>query len=181
MTGRTRRSPGLQGTSHWLALAVFLAGSLAPAAPPAAGVRDCRGIADSSARLACYDSAVDQESRLQTTTTPKDPANTVAPAAAPPTGEELFGKSSSGVAESISGAAKVKIPDSLTATISGLAQARDGRVSMTLDNGQLWRQVDTTHLKLRVGDKVTIRAAMMGSFLLTRDGSKVSIRVSRAR
>jgi hypothetical protein len=79
----------------------------------------------------------------------------------------------------MSAAAMVKIPDSLTATVAGFARARDDRLSVTLDNGQVWRQVDTGYLEMHVGDRITIRAAALGSFLLTGERGHRAIRVSR--
>jgi hypothetical protein len=53
------------------------------------------------------------------------------------------------------------------------------RVLITLDNGQVWRQVDSSSLRLRVGDAIEIERASFGSFMLQKTGSKRSMRVSR--
>lgn len=50
---------------------------------------------------------------------------------------------------------------------------------ITLDNGQVWKQVDSSSLRLRVGDAVEIERASLGSFMLKKQGSKRSMRVSR--
>ena len=50
---------------------------------------------------------------------------------------------------------------------------------VTLDNGQVWKQVDASNLRLRVGDTVDIERASLGSFMLRKKGSKRSMRVSR--
>ena len=70
--------------------------------------------------------------------------------------------------------------DSLTANITRLQTYAYEKVVITLDNGQVWKQVDTSNLRLRVGDSVTIERASLGSFMLQKDGSKRTMRVTRA-
>ena len=69
--------------------------------------------------------------------------------------------------------------DSLGATVSKLQRYSYDKVLITLDNGQVWKQIDGSNLRLRVGDAVEIERASLGSFMLKKQGSKRSMRVSR--
>ena len=69
--------------------------------------------------------------------------------------------------------------DSLSGTVSRLQQSGYDKVVITLDNGQVWRQVDASSLRLRVGDSVEIERGAIGSFMLQKKGSKRSMRVTR--
>jgi len=58
---------------------------------------------------------------------------------------------------------------------------RDGERVFTLENGQIWRQTESSVLGLaRPGDAITIRAGSFGSFLLITPGG-VPLRVKRER
>ena len=54
-----------------------------------------------------------------------------------------------------------------------------GKVVITLDNGQVWSQVDRSSLRLSTHDKVSIRRASLGSFMLYKAGRKTPMRVKR--
>ncbi|MCH8117204.1 MAG: hypothetical protein IIA78_03680 [Proteobacteria bacterium] len=54
-----------------------------------------------------------------------------------------------------------------------------GRLRLTLDNGQVWRQLDSRSLQLKENSVVLIRAASLGSFLLEKLPGSRSIRVKR--
>ena len=57
----------------------------------------------------------------------------------------------------------------------------DGKARFNLENGQIWKQVDTTKLR-NLGDgpwTAEIRKAAMGSYLLTLGNKSVAVRVER--
>lgn len=51
---------------------------------------------------------------------------------------------------------------------------RDGKWILSLDSGAVWRQTDTETVLRdpRAGSRVVIRAAALGSFLLSVDGQR---------
>ncbi|MCZ6503043.1 MAG: hypothetical protein O6945_11070, partial [Gammaproteobacteria bacterium] len=53
------------------------------------------------------------------------------------------------------------------------------KLTVTLDNGQIWRQLDNNPLPLKSGETVVVRAALLGSFLMEKQSGGVSIRVKR--
>ena len=177
------------------ALLVFIL----PAAASADALRDelrvCRDLPDDDSRLICYDDAVDR-SRQNTSSRPA-PAAAISPAAAPaePAGaagtaatagaaaslsqEALFGKTTDEVERTVEEATGDERIDRLNATVTQLQQYAYNKVLITLDNGQVWKQIDTSNLRLRTGDAVEIERASLGSFMLRKQGSKRSMRVSR--
>jgi hypothetical protein len=162
----------------------------------------CRGLPSAEARVLCYDSAVDRSRqkggpRPATTAAPPpvSPAESavatspaaVEPAAAAATGasaanisqEELFGQDSDEVQRTVEEATGDERIDTLSAQITKLQQSGYDKVAITLDNGQVWQQIETSKLRLRVGDNIEIERAALGSFQLRKEGSKRMMRVSR--
>ena len=170
-----------------------------PAAASADALRDelrvCRDLPDDDARLICYDAAMDRS--RQTASSRPAPAAAKSPAATPaePAGasgtaatagaaaslsqEALFGKTTDEVERTVEEATGDERIDRLTATVTKLQQYAYNKVLITLDNDQVWKQIDTSNLRLRAGDAVEIERASLGSFMLRKQGSKRSMRVSR--
>lgn len=168
---------------------VLLALTVPVAAHPEAPVEElhaCRDLADDRARLACYDAAVDRGRKNADgepgsgaanalATSPTEPADT-APGLSQ---EDLFGKAREEVERSVEEATGSERIDSLSATVSGLRKYGYDKVLITLDNGQVWKQIDTSSLRLRVGDRIDIERAALGSFMLRKPGNGRRMRVSR--
>jgi hypothetical protein len=70
----------------------------------------------------------------------------------------------------------------LTARVTAVENPLNRGLVVTLDNGQVWQQKTAdSGMHIKVGDQVTIKHAMLGSFLLTSDTVKGSMRVSRVK
>jgi hypothetical protein len=149
--------------TDWIFVAVVLVIAAANAA--ADQLRDelvtCRGLPD-EARLACYDAAVDRGTQSASISQ-----------------EELFGMNNDEVQRTVEEATGEAQLARLGATVARVQPSGYDRVLITLDNGQVWRQVDSSSLRLRVGDAIEIERASFGSFMLQKTGSKRSMRVSR--
>ena len=149
----------------------------------------CRDLPSDEVRVFCYDSAVDRSrqrggSPPPTThaSPPPVPAATAAAsggAASEISQEDLFGKNGDEVQRTVEEVTGNERIESLNARITELQQAGYERVAMTLDNGQTWQQIDSSSLRLRVGDDVRIERASFGSFMLQKVGSKRTMRVKR--
>lgn len=63
--------------------------------------------------------------------------------------------------------------------VTAVTKNSSGRLTITLENGQIWRQMDSKTLRVSVGDKVFVRAKSLGSFMLSKETSSRSIRVKR--
>jgi hypothetical protein len=178
-----RRDRGRPGRRAVAAAALVLPVTLTAIA---ADVADCRSIADERARLACYDA-------LPTTAPPPAsavPRPPVVPPAAPadtaatgaPTATDLFGRDSDTAAAELGAAAGVVPLRELRATLAAVDRAPDGRLLLTLHNGQAWSQVDSRRARVEPGQEVRIRRAAFGSYLLsTIDDRRSALRVRRIR
>jgi hypothetical protein len=144
---------------------------------------ECREIGDATARLKCYDDAIGTKSSAVNGTTGRPGSNATtsnsgapqAVTASKASPESVFGLSQSQLTKA------VESPASLTAKVQKVsAQAYIGRWVVTLDNGQVWEQRETTpaHKRPKEGDTVVIKEASLGSFLMTIPGRGVS-RVKR--
>ena len=153
----------------------------------------CRSLPD-DARLICYDAAVDRSRRGASGRPPAPPQAAASAAAAsaavdPPapqsaaggsiSQEDLFGKNQEEVQRSVEEATGSERIESLNGTVTRLQKSGYDKVVITLDNGQVWKQVDASSLRLRVGDTVEIERGAMGSYMLQKKGSKRGMRVSR--
>jgi len=138
----------------------------------------CAGIADDAARLACYDaifgrpasassSVATSSAAAATASAPVAAASApAAPAAAttqPASGAAAFGMSEKRLSQ------EREEVDAITAKVVSVGSLpQPGRWKVTLDNGQVWEQRETTpeSYRPRPGDTVKIRKASLGSFLL---------------
>ena len=167
-------------------VSIFVAGAAhAEAAGDAsAEIARCAAIADSAARLKCFDAAA--------------PRASGAPAAQPATqapGRDGLGFSPPEGATRVEDFGKPPPPPKLTkitATVIELARSARGRAIFTLDNGQVWRQPDGDDANvqdLRPGKtmKVAIEINRIGSlfggyaFNLTIEGRNGLIRGYRVQ
>lgn len=156
---------------RWLALlivagcSVALAGEKAsPALPPE--LRNCVEIDRNTERLACFDRGV--AAILQ---------GSDAPAPSP---ESSFGLVAS---TSRAGTPRDGQDDPLKSVrgkVAAVETARGGAAVVTLDNGQVWRQISGGQLLLQIGDEVTINRAALGSFQMIVPSGR-SAKVKRAR
>jgi hypothetical protein len=175
-------------TIRWMILPWVAAMMAAPAAlaadDPGASLLACRAEPDDARRLACYDREVD---RLDAQAAPAAavvaaPAATAAPAAPALTPEERFGRTGAMTREE----ADRKEQESrelteLQATVTEIWTRADGLMVLTLDNGQIWKQVrPDSRFRLKAGEQVKIQPAALGSFLLSGPGKR-STRVSRVK
>jgi len=159
--------------SRWSAILALGAAATSASAAPDLGsaVRDCRALADPAARLACYDGAVDR-------------AQPAAPAAVPAaaSAEENFGREHQIEAEQQARQQQAaRALDELEATVSRIDRRMDGLMTITLDNGQTWRQNRPDSMfRLKEGDRVKIQPGALNSFILSGPTNR-STRVSRVQ
>ncbi len=143
------------------------------AAEPLAGVLACRAIADSAARLACFD--------RETAALASVPASSSV--AAPVRGaQQSFGVSGSAIAASKEavGARPTELAK-LEGQIVALALTGNGRTLFTLDNKQVWRQLESDgDVLAKLGDSATISHGVLGSYWLQLNSGR-DCKVTRVR
>jgi len=138
-----------------------------------AALHACTQEPDDSRRLACYDHEMAR------------PAAARPPAASPPptpAPDKSFGLSPEKQRQLEPRATRAKvIPQILSSTVSAVGSRGDGRLAITLANGQLWVQGEAYEVfRVNVGDAVTIKPGLLGSFHLYAP-SGYATRVTRAR
>ncbi|MEL6868829.1 MAG: hypothetical protein AAFO81_03425 [Pseudomonadota bacterium] len=156
-------------------IALSLAGRVAQANDVDAFAQ-CRDIASAAQRLACYDAKVDALTAAADTTTSSDSdsAPVAAPAPATTTDPEAsFGAPAADVMK--------KQVEQIEAVIEKVTISGGTRAVIALDNGQVWRQVASSSLKISAGDRVTITRKSLGSFRLTKPGTTRPMRVKRVQ
>jgi len=138
-----------------VALAILLlGGGAARAAEP--DLQRCRALADSVARLACYDAI---------------PLGTSAPAVAPAAKGADFG---------IEYRAPAGAPEQIQSRILGDFEGWGPRTLLKLENGQVWQVVDDSRAVIDRRDPVVrISRGALGAFIFEVDGRKSSARVKR--
>jgi hypothetical protein len=154
----------------------------------AEGTRRCFEIYDDPQRLACYDSLFGKPVRPGAAQLPAAPAQPPAPAvvtavptppaAAPP----VTAPASAPTPATRQPPAKAPAPaQPVTARITAVSRLANDRFAITLDNGQVWTQLERDlSAEVRAGDTVQIRPAMLGSWMLeTRGGVKTRVRLAR--
>lgn len=168
------------------ALLLVLAGAPAladPKAGPGAGraaafqaVLDCRGLADSAARLACYDAAAARMDAAEA----KGDIVVVDRALATTVHREAFGLP----VPSLDFLTRMMPPgdvDRVQATVRSARADPYGKWTLTLEDGAVWRQIDgDLGRSPKTGSKVSIRKGAVGSFLMNIDG-QTAVRVHRDR
>ena len=163
-----------------LAIAAALAGAGTAHAfgGPQEDLAACGAIADPTERLACYDRVA---GRPATPAAPAAGAARAAPAApqpvvpAPPAAAPAQGASPPAQAQGAAAAASfgsyrtehpvTQIAETLSARVTAMGKTIDGKPTVTLEGGALWL-LDEVDPLLAVGDTVTIRRGVFGSFLL---------------
>jgi len=155
----------------------------APAAAPgaaatpieAAPMLRCRTIAESAARLACYDAiALPGLGSRSGWGTPVAPAAAAPAGAAAATAAERFGMERRESRE---------MPDRLESRLAETIEGWEPNTRFRLDNGQVWQVVDGSRAyygKLE-RPRVVVSRGMLGSFYLQIDGVNQAPRVRRVQ
>ena len=146
--------------------------------------QDCTDIEDDAERLACYDANKEASSTIpEVLAAPAEQQDPPAPAeasVADPDNRDattIAAKAPDdfGSAEPFD-AAREYIEASIVEIATG------GNIDyLRLDNGQVWREVEESHLRFKEGRKVTITEGIMGSFDLRMEGNKNVVKVRRIR
>ncbi len=131
----------------------------------------CSAIYDDAQRLACYDGTFGKPARPAGVQAPAAPvaqrsAPVVAPAPAPTLPPQPAAKAKDGP---------------VSGQIVAVGRLSSDRFAVTLDNGQLWMQLERDlNAQVKVGDAVIVRPGVLGSWLLeTRGGVKTRVKLAR--
>ncbi|MFB2734372.1 hypothetical protein [Shewanella mangrovisoli] len=151
----------------------------------------CAGITDKLERLVCYDNlaaSIQVTTVTNNTTAPIAVAPVVTPAAAPaavataaPVAvaaaatnvEDNFGMEVKRVQENTT--------DKIYLDVESIAEDAYGALKITFTNDQIWKQTENRKFNLKVGEKVFIEKAALGSFLMGTESRNAKVRVKRLK
>jgi len=161
-----------------LAAAAALSGQSAPAQERPETLERlmaCRSVADSVARLACFDAAAGALDTAQQ----QGELVVMDRAQVNHTRRQLFGFEMPALPQLFGPEGAVEI-DSIDSTLQSASLVGEGRWVFRLADGGVWRQIDSERVRFqnRPGQPVRIRKASLGSFLLTVGDSR-AVRVRR--
>jgi len=176
------------GSSLGIALGLYLAQSwlspaLAAGTSANASFMTCADEQDDARRLACFDAVV-----AQTRARPAPPVASTVPAAAvaataavPLSKEERFGLRGDLKEEKSKQAPELAELKELRATVTKVAAKPYGELILSLDNGQVWYEIQANSgIRVKTGDQVTIRAGALGSYSVVAPNGRSS-KVTRVR
>jgi hypothetical protein len=180
------------------ALALTLAGvAVAPAQgttpdPLPAQLKHCASLTVASDRLACYDalagtSALDPAApRTPAVSSTAASAGTAATAgiaapAAPPAPAPAPNDMEFGVHNGPLEAKRIspQREKHMVAVVSGVSNRPRGELVVTLDNGQVWVQLEPANYPLKPGDHVEIDVGALGSYILWCPANRRATKVTR--
>jgi len=165
---------------HLTALVFVFVASVASAQTIENSLAACAVVSDQQQRLECFDAlardvgASPGSRALGQSKTPSNSRENVAP---PVTSTDESSMALFGLEHKDPNAVG---PSELSAVVSGIRKSALGRMTLTLDNGQVWQQKDDKTLILHEGDAVLIERGFMNAFYLSAGGNK-RIAVARAR
>ena len=136
----------------------------------------CRQVAESAARLACYDAAA---SALDSAERQGDVV-IVDRAQVSEARRQLFGFDLPSMPTLFDRDARPERIDAIEATLGRAGRGSDGKWVFTLADGSVWRQIDSERVTFenRAGEPVRVRRASLGSYQLVVGRSR-AVRVRR--
>jgi hypothetical protein len=156
--------------------------------PLPAQLKHCASLTVASARLACYDALAGSSASNQVA--PPTPAGSssaatagtaatagIAASGAPPAPSDMEFGVHNGPLET-----KRITPQRekrLLAVVSAVSNRPRGELVVTLDNGQVWVQIEPANYPLKPGDHVEIDVAALGSYVLWSPSNRRATKVTR--
>jgi hypothetical protein len=145
----------------------------------------CRQIEEIAERVVCYDKIVDSQFpndssdadssvKVEETPPPEATESNVIPDA-----ESLFGTNDAEAKRLVETLLAIEQISEIEAIVTDVRESANEKLTVTLDNGQSWRQVDNQPMRLKSGETVIVRKASLGSFLMEKQSGSRSIRVKR--
>lgn len=136
----------------------------------------CREVADSTARLACFDTAAGALDTAER----EGEVVVFDRAGVAETRRQLFGFEMPALPRLFGSAGVGAEIDSIETTLVSATFVNEGRWVFRLEDGGEWRQIDSERVRFRnrPGQPVRVRKASLGSFLLTVGDSR-AVRVRR--
>lgn len=72
-----------------------------------------------------------------------------------------------------------ELADNIVAKVLSIKKGPYKKYIITLDNSHVWKQTDSTRLRISVGDTVILERGALGSFFMGKEGKNRRLRVKR--
>ena len=147
----------------------------------------CAGITDKLERLVCYDNlavSIQVTTVTNNTTAPIAVAPVVTPAAAAVATAAPVAAAATNVEDNFGMEVKrvqENTTDKIYLDVGSIAEDAYGALKITFTNGQVWKQTENRKFNLKVGEKVFIEKAALGSFLMGTEDRNAKVRVKRLK
>ncbi|WP_088209984.1 hypothetical protein [Shewanella sp. Shew256] len=151
----------------------------------------CAGITDKLERLVCYDNlaaSIQVTTVTNNTTAPIAVAPVVTPTAAPAAVATAAPVAAAAAATNIEDNFGMEVKrvqenttDKIYLDVESIAEDAYGALKVTFTNGQVWKQTENRKFNLKVGEKVFIEKAALGSFLMGTESRNAKVRVKRLK
>ncbi|MEL4429994.1 hypothetical protein [Shewanella mangrovisoli] len=151
----------------------------------------CAGITDKLERLVCYDNlaaSIQVTTVTNNFTAPIAVAPVVTPAAAPAVVASAAPVAAAAAATNVEDNFGMEVKrvqenttDKIYLNVESIAEDAYGALKITFTNGQIWKQTENRKFNLKVGEKVFIEKAALGSFLMGTESRNAKVRVKRLK
>lgn len=146
-------------------------------------LKQCSKVDNSLKRLVCYDKLVQRANGLQNSDLPElrqQQRTRVADTKAESVEQNLTKEQAFGFEKDIQIQKEAEF-DSIRAIALKIELNPYKRMTITLDNGQVWKEAEKGYAKIKEGDEVIVERGMMGSFYIKKADSKRRSRVKRSK
>ncbi|GAC32960.1 hypothetical protein [Paraglaciecola polaris] len=155
----------------------------------ASELRACQAKTDSALRMACYDqlSTTNSSSQTQAPIASPPSVQTPPPSAKVPATKPVAAENQVSRDTQIKnfGLAKVIEPEDkvqkVSTSVTDASKDPYGKLIVTLENGQVWRQTSNSTLRIKTGDQIYVEEGMLGAYFLSKESSNKRIRVKRSK
>ncbi|WP_019029321.1 hypothetical protein [Colwellia piezophila] len=163
---------------------IFVQAAHATTIDLASDIKACSQISQDKARLTCFDKLGRGEQSASAVASTAVLSTAAISTALTPRSSKLNEQQIDAFAkEHVEKTAEEKANEilSISLTISKLVKTTRGQWKITFKNGQKWQQKDSTKLKLKLDDKVTLTKGALNSVYLQKENTNKRIKVKRLK
>jgi hypothetical protein len=182
------RLENMQARVLWQSCVVAAVGCLASGVSLAQSAVDCSSVAEDGARLKCYDDQAARQKKAASavkapaTGASAHPAAPTPAPARPASGSSDFGLEGEALhrKQAAANPEAPKEPEQVVSRVRDVTTKPRGEYRITLEDGQVWEETghSSSVLPPHVGDTVTIKRGMLGSYFLSHS-TGLALRVKR--
>ncbi|BDX08563.1 hypothetical protein [Planctobacterium marinum] len=151
----------------------------------AQAMEKCRSVSNSVKRLVCYDQLAQRANNLEDSELAEFYANRPVVVASPDARRNAVNnevqtapQNSFGLEQQLAERKSAEASE-LRSVVGKIEKNPHGKLIITLQDGQVWRQTDSERMSLSVGDSIVISRGLLGAFYLSKQGNNQNIRVKR--